>query len=199
MICLALLILSCYPCTDLAGQQQIPQGLQCYVVQWPVLWKVKSEEDPCHSGLWSSQITFVSNEQKEGNKNKMFLTQSNKNMEWSQAYFCAFSYIDALKSAVPCSLPSKSCYSHHMVQHNSPDWLPITDTVLVLHVSVVSPGMFFHTPMCSCFSGVQLTGEVEQAAQRILAAWTVMIAQTLDSYCSGSQRSRTKALPIGIS
>lgn len=117
----------------------------------------------------------------------MFLTQSNKNMEWSQAYFCAFSYIDALKSAVPCSLPSKSCYSHHMVQHNSPDWLPTTDTVLVLHVSVVSPGMFFHTPMCSCFSGVQLTGEVEQAAQRISAAWTVMIAQTLDSYCSGSQ------------
>lgn len=93
-----------------------PHGLQCYVVQWPVLWKVKSE-DPCHSSLWSSQITLASNEQKEGDKNKMFLTWSNKNMEWSQAYFCAFSYIDALKSAVPCSLPSK-CYSHHMVQHN---------------------------------------------------------------------------------
>lgn len=127
-------------------------------------------------------------------KGKEVRTWFNKNIEWSQAHFCAFSYIDALKSAVPCSLPSRSCYSHHMVQHNSSDWLPSTDMVLVLHVSVVSPGILFHTPMCSSFCEVQLTGEVEQAARRISAAWTVMITQTL-AYCSGSQNPEPKHYP----
>lgn len=69
-----------------------------------------------------------------------------KNMGSLQAYPCAFSYTDALKSAVPCSLPSRSRHSHHMVWHNSSDWFPSVDTVLVLHVSsVVSPGMLLHT------------------------------------------------------